>query len=78
MDTPEICKGGLKKFSKLRTHHFGDNIYLKDNELNHTKLKTTNSTPKVTKPPPDTPPSDGKVDGVDAWEIQHLTKSKVN
>lgn len=52
-------------------------MYLKDNELNHTKLKTTKSTPKVTKPPPDTPPSDGKVDGVDAWEIQRLTKSKV-
>ena len=94
LDTPEICKGGLKKFSKLRTHHFGDNMYLKsgnqqrlkvfedrltakDNELNPTS-KITKSTPKVTKSPPDTPSPDGKVDGVDAWEIRHLTKSKVN
>ena len=38
LDTPEISEGGLKKFNKLRTHHFGDNMYLKTNNQQRLKI----------------------------------------
>ena len=76
LDTPEICKGGLKKFNKLRTHHFGDNMYLKSNNEQRLKVfedrlvakdnelnPNKSKSPKVTAKTTESPPETPPPDG---------------